>query len=118
MTCKFSLLTPFITDLFGGPLAISAKSEYPIRTGAIANITGSTTLPPPGSPIAAFDFTSVSGGTIDGAGNVSGPGSVTVNVVNNSQNAQTWDWNWGDGSPDEFTSVPSPPTTSRRGRLR
>jgi PKD repeat protein len=106
MTCKFSFITPFMTDFFGGPLAVTARAEYPIRTGAVANISGTTTLPPPGSPIAAFVFTSVTGGTIDGSGDVSGPGPITVNVTNNSQNAQTWEWDWGDGSPHEFTSIP------------
>ena len=108
MTCKFSLLTPIIGNFFGGPLPISAKAEFPIRTGAVANISGTTTLPPPGSPIAAFKFTGVSGGTIDGAGNVSGVGSVTVNINNTSSNAQTWDWDWGDLSAT---------TLARRRRL-
>jgi PKD repeat protein len=107
MTCDFTLLTPFMTQFFGGPLAISAKSEFPIRTGAIANIGGSTTLPPPGSPFAVFDFINVSGGTVDGSGNVSGVGSVTVNVDNKSVNAQTWEWDWGDGTPLETDPVPA-----------
>ena len=63
MDCDFTLLTPFMTAFFGGPLTISAKSEFPIRTGAIANIGGSTTLPPPGSPLAAFNFINVGGGS-------------------------------------------------------
>jgi PKD repeat protein len=106
MTCNFSMLMPFITAFFGGPLPISASAEFPIRTGAIANIGGSTTLPPPGSPQADFNFTGVSGGTIGGSGNVSGVGSVTVNVSNTSVNAQTWDWDWGDGGPHDFVSAP------------
>jgi len=107
MTCDFELLTPFMTGFFGGPLAISAKAEFPIRTGAIANIDGTTTLPPPGSPIADFSFTGVTGGTVNGSGNVTGVGSVTVNIVNNSANGQTWQWEWGDGSADEFVPVPA-----------
>jgi PKD repeat protein len=115
MTCKFSMFTPFLTNFFGGPLPITASARFPIRTGAIANIGGSTVLPPPGSPQAIFDFTGVSGGTIDGAGNVSGPGSVTVNVTQNSLNAQTWQWSWGDGSPDEFTTLPAAHTFGSPG---
>ena len=42
MTCDFTLLTPFITNFFGGPLPISASAEYPIHVGAIANIGGGT----------------------------------------------------------------------------
>ena len=107
LTCDFTLLTPFMTAFFGGPLPITATAEYPIRTGAVANISGTTVLPPPGSPIAAFVFSNVSGGSIDGSGNVSGSGPITVSITNNSQNAQTYDWDWGDGSPHEFTSVPT-----------
>ena len=106
MTCEFSLLTPFVTAFFGGPLPISASAEFPIRTGAIENIGGVITLPPPGSPVADFDFTGVSGGTIDGAGNVSGVGTVTVNVDDNSSNAQTWLWDWDDATADDVTSAP------------
>lgn len=106
MTCNFTLLTPLMTAFFGGPLPISASSEFPIRTGAIANIGGSTTLPPPGSPQALFSFTGVAGGSIDSSGNVSGPGPITVNILNSSVNAQTYDWDWGDGSPHEYASTP------------
>jgi PKD repeat protein len=106
MTCDFSMLTPFLTDFFGGPLAITAKAEFPIRTGAIASIDGTVVLPPPGSPSAGFDFTGVSGGTINGSGNVSGLGPITVNVQDTSTAAQTWDWDWGDTSLHDFTATP------------
>src|SRR5262245_30706413 len=69
MTCNFSFLTPLISGIFGGHgyIPITASSEFPVRTGAIENIGGSTTLPPPGSPFADFSFTGVSGGTTNGA---------------------------------------------------
>ena len=53
-----------------------------------------------------FDFTGVSGGTLDGSGNVSGLGPITVNVQDNSTAAQTWDWDWGDASAHDFTATP------------
>ena len=108
MTCNFTFLTPLISGIFGGSgfIPITASAEFPVRTGAIENIGGSTTLPPPGSPIADFSFTGVGGGTINGSGNVNGTAPVSVNVVDNSSNAETWDWDWGDGSHD---FVPNPP---------
>jgi PKD repeat protein len=110
MTCDFSLVTPIIgAVLAGGSIPITVTSEFPIRVGAISNIGGGTTLPPPGSPTAAFTFTGVSGGTINGSGNVTGTVPVTVNVVNASTNAQTYDWDWGDGS-HEFVAAPTPHT--------
>src|SRR5262245_29902548 len=47
MACKFHLLTPLINNFFGGPLNMAAKSEFPVRVGAIQNVGGTTTLPPP-----------------------------------------------------------------------
>ena len=107
MTCDFSLLTPLIGTFFGGSLPISAQAEFPIRTGAVANIGGSTGIVPPGSPVAAFSFVGVTGGTVNGSGNVTGMPPLTVNVSDTSSNAQTWDWDWGDGSTHE--TIPAPP---------
>lgn len=107
MTCDFVPLTPFVTTFFGGPLPISARAEFPVRTGAIANIGGGTTVPPPGAPSAAFGFVGVTGGTVDGAGNITGTVPVTTGVTNNSSLEQTWEWNWGDGTPPDY--VPLPP---------
>jgi PKD repeat protein len=115
MSCKFSLLTPLINNFFGGAITMAAKSEFPIRVGAIDNIGGSTTLPPPGSPVAAFSFVNVSGGTVDGAGNVTGTGSITVNFQNSSANDQTWDWDFGDLSTHDFTNAPPAHTYSATG---
>ena len=67
---------------------------------------GSTTLPPPGSPVADFTFAGVTGGTIDGAGNVTGAPPINLNVVDASANAQTWEWDWGDLSPHIFLKNP------------
>jgi PKD repeat protein/Flp pilus assembly protein TadG len=92
MSCKFNLWTPLMSSLFGGPLTLSSSAQFPIRTGAIANLTGSTTLPPPGPPLAAFSFVNVSGGTVDASGNVTGTGSVTVNLLDQSSNAQKYVW--------------------------
>jgi len=97
MTCDFLFITPLLTSFFGGPLPISASAEFPIRTGAIANIGGTPVVPPPGAPQAAFSFVNVNGGVVDASGNVTGAGQVTVNVLDSSQNAQTWVWDWGDG---------------------
>lgn len=110
MTCSFTPLTPLISAFFGGPFPITSETRFPIRSGAIANISGSSTLPPPGAPFADFSFTGVTGGTVDGAGNVTGTDPVTVTVLDNSANAQTYDWNWGDGSTHDFTAAPLPHT--------
>ena len=106
MTCEFSLLTPLISSFFGATLPISSEAQFPVRTGAIANIGGSTTLPPPGGLVADFVFTGVSGGSVNVAGDVDGVDPVTVNVLDSSTNAQTWEWNWGDGTTHEYVQTP------------
>jgi PKD repeat protein len=115
MTCNFVLITPFMSTFFGGPLPISASAEFPVRTGAIANIGGGTTLPAPGAPVADFTFVGVTGGTVNGAGGVDGTVPVTVNVTNNSSLEQTWEWNWGDGSDLEYTPLPAAHTFASAG---
>jgi PKD repeat protein len=118
MSCDFRLLTPFITSFFGATIPVSAEARFPIRTGAIASIGGSTTVPPPGGASADFNFTGVSGGSVNGSGNVDGTNPTTVNVLDGSVNAQTWEWTWGDGSAqtdEDFTSAPLPHTYSSPG---
>lgn len=106
MTCDFTLMTPFLTDFFGGPVQMAASASFPVRTGAIGDI-GPGTIPPPGSPSAAFDFTAVTGGTINGGGNVTGTAPVSVGAINKSQNGDTYDWDWGDFSPHDFQFTPA-----------
>lgn len=118
MTCEFRLLTPFISSFFGATVPVSAEARFPIRTGAIASIGGTTTVPPPGGASADFSFTGVSGGTVNGSGNVEGTDPTTVNVLDGSVNAQTWEWNWGDGSTqtaEDFTPTPLPHTFTSPG---
>jgi PKD repeat protein len=117
MSCKFTLLTPLMASLFGGPITMSSSAQFPIRSGAIANVSGSTTLPPPGALQASFSFVNVSGGTIDGSGNVTGTAAVTVNVLDQSSNAQTYEWDFGDAArPDtQYTNQPNPHTYTLAG---
>jgi PKD repeat protein len=118
MTCDFALLTPFISSFFGATVPVSAEARFPVRTGAIAAIGGTTTVPPPGGASADFNFTGVSGGTVNGSGNVDGTDPVTVNVLDGSVNAQTWEWTWGDGSTqtnEDFGPTPLPHTYTSSG---
>jgi PKD repeat protein len=108
MTCDFELWTPIVGAFFnGGTLPMTAEAQFTVRTGAIANIGGSVVVPPPGAPVAQFSFVNVSGGSVDGAGNVSGTDPLTVNVSNTSTNADTWLWDWGDGSATDAGQNPA-----------
>jgi PKD repeat protein len=107
MTCRFSFLTPFISAFFGGSLPMSATAQFPIRTGALASIGAGTGVPVIVPPVANFSFIDVSGGTVDGSGNVDGSSlSVKVNFQDGSTSAQTWDWSFGDGTADYTADAP------------
>lgn len=99
LTCSFKLLTPFIGALFpSGTVIVGASADFPIRTGAIANITPGQTIAPAARPNQDFTIRPSSG-----------PAPLTVNFVLGPQQggpAQTWAWDFGDGSTDTINPVP------------
>ena len=51
ITCRFSLITPIISNLLGASIPVSAQSSFPIRSGIIAGVPASSggmlpTVPP------------------------------------------------------------------------
>jgi PKD repeat protein len=88
ITCQFGLLTPIISGIIGSPLAVSASSDFPVRTGIIA---GTPTGGGGGSVHA--DFT---------ASPTSGIAPLTVTFTDASTGSPTtyaWDFD-GDGTTD------------------
>jgi hypothetical protein len=56
LTCEFSMITPLVSQIVGGTIAIRAESIFPIRSGFIGGIPVSSTLPSPsGSPSSSVD---------------------------------------------------------------
>ncbi len=49
LTCKFTLITPFMTTFLGGPLTVHAESNFPIRSGC-AGCSGSFPAAPTPQP--------------------------------------------------------------------
>jgi Flp pilus assembly protein TadG len=47
LTCDFSLLTPLAGLFFGDPIAMTAVSSFPVRTGVLAGPGGGGPPPPP-----------------------------------------------------------------------
>jgi hypothetical protein len=47
LTCRFSLITPFIALLTGNPIPVSASSAFPVRAGLIEGIPIETPSPAP-----------------------------------------------------------------------
>lgn len=52
LTCEFSLLTPFVSQIIGGSITIAAESIFPVRAGIINGVPVSSTIPSP-SPTAS-----------------------------------------------------------------
>jgi len=99
LTCKFQLITPFLGNFFpGGVVNVGASADFPVRSGELANVTPGQTLPPAIPPNQDFTPTPQSG-----------PITLTVNFALGPQlggPAQTWFWNFGDGTNDPNDPVP------------
>ncbi|HEX5465240.1 MAG TPA: PKD domain-containing protein [Candidatus Limnocylindrales bacterium] len=95
LACRFGLITPFLDTILGGQsVSIGSQSFFPIRTGAIANLPGSS-VPLPGAPTADFTFAPTTG-----------TAPLTVSFTDTSTGAATWSWTFGDGG----TSIQQDPT--------
>ena len=47
LTCEFTLLTPFVSQIIGGSITIGAESIFPVRAGIINGVPVSSTIPSP-----------------------------------------------------------------------
>jgi PKD repeat protein len=97
LSCRFDFITPLIGDMFPGGLQVGASSDFPIRSGVLANIVPGappTTLPPNQD----FAFSNATGQV----STISGPAPLTVNVSLLAQlggAAQTWLWTFESNCP-------------------
>jgi len=97
LTCQFHLITPVFNALFPNrSLDVSASADFPVRTGALANLGGggsSSGTPPVAS------FTAVP---------TTGTAQLTVNFTNTSTGGvpQTWLWHFADGTLDDINPTP------------
>lgn len=83
LTCRFQVITPFISSILGGTISVSATSVFPIKTGMTGTQGGATSPPNP-----AFDATPTSG-----------PDTLTVQFRDQSGGGPlSWLWDFGDGS--------------------
>jgi PKD repeat protein len=100
LTCKFSLITPFLGNFFpGGQVNVGASADFPVRSGELANVTPGQTLPPAIPPNQDFTPTPQLGAI-----------PLTVNFALGPQlggPAQTWHWAFGDGTDDFINPVPA-----------
>ena len=97
LTCQFHLITPVFNALFPNrSLDVSASADFPVRTGALANLGGGGSGS--GTPPVA-SFTAVP---------TTGTAQLTVNFTNTSTGGvpQTWLWHFADGTLDDINPTP------------
>jgi PKD repeat protein len=102
--CRFDLITPILSGIFGGHVDVSAQSTFPIRSGIIANTTGGGGGGP--APVAAFT-----------AMPDTGVAALTVTFADTSTNSpSTWSWDFqDDGTVDSTDQDPTPFTYTAPG---
>lgn len=102
--CRFDLITPILSGIFGGHVDVSAQSTFPIRSGIIANTTGGGGGGP--APVAAFTATPDTG-----------VAALTVTFADTSTNSpSTWSWDYeDDGTIDSTDQNPTPFTYTAPG---
>ena len=89
LTCRFGVITPFISNVVGGSLQVSASSVFPVKAGMSATSPGAVTGPP---PTAAF----TGNGTVT-PNAISGTVPFTVVFRDTSGGNPTgWKWNFPD----------------------
>ena len=93
ISCQFGIITPFISRVLGSPITVSASSDFPIRTGAVAGVAAGG----PPAPVAAFNI-SPTGGTAPIA-------IIFSDVSTNSPTVYAWDFD-GNGIVDSTVSAP------------
>jgi PKD repeat protein len=100
LSCTFHLITPGISNILGGTVAVSSSSVFPVKTGMTD--TGAGGGFPGVAPNAAF-----TGNGAFAPSTLSGP--VPFNVVfrdTSGGNPTSWLWDFNDGSPNSVAQDP------------
>ena len=106
LVCDFGLITPLAETFFGGPVNLSAESEFPINGVIHTGLFGGAPPPPPPPggcatpPEAAFSTNPAPTG--GGRVNITSGTNVTFTDTSTTVpgcDVTSWEWSFGDGSP-------------------
>jgi PKD repeat protein len=99
LSCTFNLITPGIRDIFGGTIAVSTSSVFPVKSGMTAGGGGAGTGSPPN---AAF-----TGDSTVAPSSISCVAPCTIVFRDTSGGSPTsWLWDFNDGSPNSTLQDP------------
>jgi PKD repeat protein len=100
LSCTFHLITPGISNILGGTVAVSSSSVFPVKTGMTD--TGAGGGFPGVAPNAAF-----TGNGAFAPSTISGVPPFSVQFRDTSGGNPTgWEWNFNDGSPLDYSQDP------------
>ena len=99
LSCTFNLITPGIRDIFGGTIAVSTSSVFPVKSGMTSTGGGGPAGSPPN---AAF-----TGNGSLAPSSLSGVAPFTVVFRDTSgSNPTSWLWDFADGTPNSTLQDP------------
>ena len=101
ISCTFGVITPVISNIVGGNVAVSAFSKFPVKSGMTASMGAA---PVGTAPNAAFSANN----SIYAPNTINGSTPFTVTFVDSSGgNPANWLWTFNDGTPT--SSLQDPP---------
>jgi PKD repeat protein len=100
LTCRFSVITPVISNVVGGSVAVTASSVFPVKTGMSGDMAG-------------VEWSCLKPSAAINADVTSGAAPLTVHLTDASGGGpgDSWKWFVDDGSgtgPIQFASVQDP----------
>lgn len=98
VSCTFGVVTPLISHVLGGQVALNASATYPVKEGLVGSVPGAGG-PPAVAPVASFTATPASGYA---------PLSVTFTDTS-TNNPTSWAWTLS-SSTDPFPTTKGPHT--------
>jgi PKD repeat protein len=100
ISCTFGVITPVISNIVGGSVAVSASSKFPVKSGMTASMGAA---PVGTAPNAAFSANN----SIYAPNTITGSTPFTVVFVDSSGgNPTSWLWNFNDGTPTSTAQDP------------
>src|SRR5688572_29815414 len=100
LTCTFGIITPGISNILGGSVAVSSSAVFPVSTGMTVS-DGTTGGSPPNAAFTGNGEVSPS--------SLSGPAPFNVVFRDTSGGSPTsWQWDFNDGSVDEISIQQDP----------